>query len=317
MATFDRRAIPERAVESRWLARDGYPIRRIDWPMPDAQHPRGSILFLPGRGDNYEKYLETLDHWSRKGWKVTASDWRGQAGSGRLGLDKVTGHIDDFGTWIADLAHLWRQWTAETPGPHILAGHSMGGHLVLRAVADGAVTPDALILSAPMLGFRQILPDVIMHAAARLMASLGDRLRPAWKWSEKPGELPANRVNLLTHDPDRYEDEIWWREHRPELVMGPGSWGWVERGFASVRGMNRPGVLEAVQTPVYVVATDSDRLVDFGSIKRAVKRLPHAEMLCFGEEAYHEVLREVDAVRDKALAGIDDFLDRTFPPQDM
>jgi lysophospholipase len=32
----------------------------------------------------------------------------------------------------------------------------------------------------------------------------------------------------------------------------------------------------------------------------------------FGEEAYHEVLREADPVRDRALAAVDDFLDRVL-----
>ena len=63
-------------------------------------------MFLPGRGDFYEKYLETLEQWSNQGWVVTAADWRGQAGSGRLGADKVTGHIGDYAQWIGDLAAL-------------------------------------------------------------------------------------------------------------------------------------------------------------------------------------------------------------------
>ena len=46
----------------------------------------------------------------------------------RLGSDAVTGHIDDFSTWVDDLAALWADWRAATPGPHVLAGHSMGGH---------------------------------------------------------------------------------------------------------------------------------------------------------------------------------------------
>jgi lysophospholipase len=41
--------------------------------------------------------------------------------------------------------------------------------------------------------------------------------------------------------------------------------------------------------------------------------LPHAEILWFGPEARHEILREVDPVRDRALAAIDDFLDRLVP----
>jgi lysophospholipase len=162
---------------------------------------KGSILFLPGRGDCYEKYLETLDHWAREGWKVTAADWRGQAGSGRLGADKVTGHIGDFHIWVDDLALLWQQWAAATPGPHVLAAHSMGGQLALLAVARKQVVPDGLILSAPMLGFHpEWVPRPVLHLAAKLMAGLGDPRRPAWKWSEKPGEVPAGRALLLTHD---------------------------------------------------------------------------------------------------------------------
>lgn len=306
----DRRAIPAHATESRWQAEDGWPIRRIDWPVPDS--PRGSILFLPGRGDAYEKYLETLEEWSQAGWAVTASDWRGQAGSGRLGKDAVTGHVDDFGTWVDDLALLWRQWQAERPGPHVLVGHSMGGHLVLRALAEQRVDPAAVVLSAPMLGFYgTVLPVGVMHVAARMIGALGDRARPAWKWSEKPGEAPASRIALLTHDAERYGDELWWREARPELVMGPGSWGWVERAYASMRSLYRPGVLEAITTPVLLLAAENDKLVEMKAIRQTAARLPRGELVRFGAESRHEILREADPVRDRAMAAVADFLART------
>lgn len=308
--TIDRRAIPDRATEGHWLAADGWKVRRIDWPTPVPA--RGSILFLPGRGDCYEKYLETLEEWSRAGWAVTASDWRGQAGSGRLGHDPVTGHIADFDIWVDDLALFWSRWKAERPGPHVLAGHSMGGHLVLRALAEGRVDPDAMILSAPMLGFAgTVLPTGLMHAAARLMKGLGDPARPAWKWSEKPGQTPASRINLLTHDRDRYEDELWWRDSRPELVMGPGSWGWVERAYASMRSLYRPGVLESVKTPVLLLSAENDRLVAASAIEQAARRLPAGELVRFGAEARHEILREADPVRNRAMAAVAEFLERT------
>lgn len=306
----DRRAIPPGAVESHWHAADGHAVRRIDWDVP-AGKARGALLFLPGRGDFYEKYLETLAHWHALGWRVTAADWRGQAGSGRLGMDGVTGHIDDFSTWVADLAAFWRDWRTQTPGPHVLAGHSMGGHLVLRAVAEGAVDPDAVLLSAPMLGFTaSVLPDAVMHAAARVMKALGNPARPAWKWSEKPGQPPEGRADLLTHDPDRYADELWWRTARPELVMGPGSWGWVERAYASIRGLFAPGKLESVHKPVLILATDQDQLVGFPAIARAAARLPQAKLVNYGKSASHEILREADPVRDAALAEADAFLGR-------
>jgi len=277
---------------------------------------RGSILFLPGRGDFYEKYLETLEQWHRAGWRVTAADWRGQAGSGRLGKDAVTGHIADFAIWVDDLADLWASWIAETPGPHVLAGHSMGGHLVLRALVDRRVTPDAAVLSAPMTGMNgPALPLLVLHMVARLMCAVGDPLRQAWKWSEKPGELPADRAQLLTHDPDRYADEVWWRNHRPQLVMGPASWRWVERAYASWRRIEQPGALEAVAVPVLFLSTSADKLVSHPANLRAASRLPGGELVAFGPEARHEILREVDAVRDKAMAAIGDFLDRMAPAQ--
>lgn len=311
--SFDRRAIPRSARESQWALADGHEVRRIDWPGNTAM-PRGSILFMPGRGDFYEKYLETLDQWHGAGWRVTAADWRGQAGSGRLGNDMVTGHIDDFSTWTGDLAHMWRQWSAETPGPHVLIGHSMGGHLIVRALVDGRVQPDAAVLSAPMLGMNgPPLPLAFLHGVAAMMTRLGDPMRQAWKWSEKPGELPAGRANLLTHDAERYADEAWWREARPELAMGPASWGWVERAYASWRALEAPGILEKVEVPVLIVSTSSDKLVSHAANKRAALRLPKGKLVAFGEEAHHEILREVDSVRDRAMAEIAAFLDEAAP----
>ncbi|WP_379922303.1 alpha/beta fold hydrolase [Erythrobacter sp. R86502] len=308
----DRRSIPAEASETIWTAADGHAVRRIDWPATAGD--RGSILFLPGRGDFYEKYLETLEEWHRAGWRVTAADWRGQAGSGRLGNDPVTGHVADFGIWVDDLEHLWNQWIRETPGPHVLAAHSMGGHIALRALAEQRFRPDAVVLSAPMTGMNgPQLPLPVLHAAARIMCRFGDPLRPAWKWSEKPGELPTARADLLTHDPVRYADEQWWRQTRPELVMGPASWRWVERAYASWRMLDAPGTLEAVDVPVLMVSTRTDRLVSHAANCQAASRLPQGELLALGEESHHEVLREVDAVREPIMAAIAAFLDRAAP----
>jgi lysophospholipase len=156
------------------------------------------------------------------------------------------------------------------------------------------------------------LPRLVKRVVAGVQCRLGDPRRPAWKWSEKPGEVPAGRARLLTHDSDRYADELWWRQQRRELVMGPGSWGWVRAGLDAIASLDRPGVLESVAVPVLLLAPRTDALVSAPAIVRAAARLPQAELVSFGPEAHHEVLREVDPVRDRALAAIDDFLDRTL-----
>lgn len=312
---FDRRAISPGAREWPWAAPDGFSVRRLEWPDPDGD-ARGSLLFMPGRGDAYEKYLETFEHWRQQGWRVSSADWRGQAGSGRLGNDAVAGHVDDFALWIDDFAALWRDWATGRAGPLVLVGHSMGGHLALRAVAERCLDPmpDALVLSAPMLDvLPELVPLSIRQALARAMCVIGDPRRLAWKWSERPGEVPAFRQGLLTHDDERYADELHWRRARPELAMGPGSWGWVKASLASIRRLEGRGVLESVDLPVHVVATTVDRLVGVRAIRRAVARLPRVDAHWFGDEAAHEILREVDAVRDRALEGIDRFLESIAP----
>lgn len=310
-AAFDRRAIPAEAVEGHWTAPDGHLLRRIDWA---AASPRGSVLFLGGRADFYEKYLEAFAHWQGRGWSVTSFDWRGQGGSGRLGRDPYTGHIDDYATWVADLAAFWRDWRAAVPGPHFVIGHSMGGHLALRAAAEGAIDPARLVLCAPMLGLRDAnVPDGLLHWIAKLMCRIGDPRRPAWKWSERPGQPPDSRGALLTHDPERYADELWWRAARPEVVMGPGSWRWVERAYASIRWLAKGQVLARVSQPVLILATDHDQLVSFKAIARAARRLPHCTLVRFGAEARHEILREADPVRLTALARIDSFIEDARP----
>lgn len=315
LASPARRAIPPQAVESRWALPDGHPLRRIDWPAPaSGATPRGSILFMPGRGDSYEKWLETLDGWHREGWQVTAADWRGQSGSGRLGKDATTGHVADFAVWIADYAALFADWVASTPGPHVAVGHSMGGHLVLRAVAEGVVRPDAVVLSAPMLGIHPAwIPARVLQPVARAIVSLGDPSRPAWKGGEKPGAMPRARSLLLTHDDSRYDDEEWWRQTRPAIAMGPASWGWVERALASIRVIEQPGLLEAVAVPTLLLGTSIDGLVSWSAIRRAAARLPQGELVAFGPECRHEILREVDPVRTRALDAIGDFLNRVAP----
>ncbi len=307
--TIDRRAIPDDATETTWQAADGWPLRRID--LMATGQPRGSILFMPGRGDIYEKYIETLVHWQAHGWNVTAADWRGQGGSGRMSDHRYVGHIEDFTLWIDDISAFWSDWKASLPGPHIAVGHSMGGHLIARAIIERRIDPVAAVLSAPMLGLKGLgLPVSFGHMVTRMMRGLGKPERPAWKVSEKPASPLAIRQTLLTHDNDRYADELHWWGQRPELVMGPASWHWVERAYESTRKINAPGGWESVPMPMLLIGTSADQLVDNKATMAAAARIPDAQMLSFGREARHEVLREADPIRDKVLQTIDEFLAR-------
>jgi lysophospholipase len=307
---FDRRAIPASARVTQWQAPDGWPLRRFDWPAAAGTPPRGSILFQTGRGDLFEKYLETFDHWHRQGWSVTAFDWRGQGGSARLTPRAHCGHIERFEHYIDDLAAFHAAWIRETPGPHVLMGHSMGGHLVLRGLVERRVRPDAAVLIAPMLGLHSPLGQG--ERLARLLGGLGDPSRPAWKGNEKP-YTTETRENLLTNDRARYEDELWWQQHAPALVTGPPSWRWVIEAFRSTRELRADPRLATMDVPLLLLVAERDGLVSAKAALATVGRLPDAQILRFGKESAHEILREADPVRDRALAEIDGFLAARAP----
>lgn len=286
-------------------------MRVLDWPA-QADTPRGSILFQGGRGDVAEKYLESLAHWHAQGWHVASFDWRGQGGSGRCTDAGNCGHIDDYGRYVGDLRAFHADWHASTPGPHVVMGHSMGGHLVLRALAEGVIRPDAAVLVAPMLGFRRGVFGPFAERAAQLLGGLGDTARPAWKGNEKP-YTTTTRNTLLTHDAARYSDEIWWQMHQPALMTGPPSWRWVIEGFKSMRALAADPRLGNIVAPVLMLVATRDGLVDPRAALRLAPRIRDCRVVTFGRESAHEILREVDAVRDRALSEIDAFLTERVP----
>lgn len=308
-----RRDMAAESRLSRWVAPDGWSHRRFDWPHPES---RGRILVQGGRADIIEKYLETIAHLHGQRWSVTAFDWRGQGGSGRLGADPHVGHAASFDPWVADLTAFWQAWRSEgkgegqdeDAGPAMLLAHSMGGHLALRAMLDGGVDPDAAVLVAPMVGVRSPLGAGAGLRVARLMTRLGDPARGAWRVRDD-AKSAGHRERLLTHSRDRYADEAVWYARDPSLLLGPPSWAWVLEAFVSGARLQADPRLATLTTPILMLVADADGLVDSGAAVRLAGRLPNAELVRFGPESAHEILREDDAVRLRAYGLIDAFLD--------
>ncbi|HEU0097409.1 MAG TPA: alpha/beta hydrolase [Allosphingosinicella sp.] len=306
---FDRRSIPTDARFGEWKAADGWTCRTLEWRREEGAAARGSLLFAGGRGDFIEKYLEAYEHWDRLGWNVTAFDWRGQGASQG---DRPGGHLDSFETLVGDLAGLIRAWRAASPGPHAAVAHSMGGHVLLRTLADRRASVDAAVLVAPMLMINSgPMPPFAAQWLASTASMFGWSGQPAWQPPPVPQPAGSIRQACLTGCRERYSDELWWWEKQPSFNLGAPSWGWLKAAFASCAALT-PARLAGVEVPVLLIGTERDRLVSAAAIRRAAGQLPEAEMLMF-DDAAHEILREEDAVRLKALAAIDSFLDRRAP----
>ncbi|WP_425228106.1 alpha/beta fold hydrolase [Sphingomonas sp.] len=296
--------LPAAARLSRWRALDGWEHRRFDWA---AEPVRGSVLLQGGRADVIEKYLDLAAHLHDRGWTVTSFDWRGQGGSGRLGIGDA-GHVAGFAAFEDDLAAFWDAWAQEAPGPHVVVAHSMGAHLVLRALAAGRIAPAAVVLSAPMVQVRSPLGQRGGFAFARWMCRTGAPRRAAWAMPDHPAAV-EQRLRRLTVDTARGQDGRWW-EADGALRLGAPSWGWVAQAFLSGAALLRDGRLATVVTPILFLVPEHDQLVDPRAALKIAARMPTAEVVRFGPESGHEVLREGAAVRDRAFAAIDRLLER-------
>ena len=294
-----------------WSASDGWPVKRLKLAARDGGGAeKGALLFLGGRGDHMQKYSETLEYWAETGWAVESFDWRGQGGSGRFGKDRLTGHIDDFSCWLDDLEAYCRDWLARTAGPHVIVSHSMGGHILLRALVERRVNIDAAVLVAPMIGIRASgLPGMVARAIAGAVCAAGYSCWPLWPSRLYGPGVERHMRRALTHSERRITQEIAFRRKHGDLIVDAPSWGWLKAAYRSIGLLEHAGGIEKVTAPVLILATHGDRLVSMSAIMGVARRLPDARIHCYGRSVAHEILREVDHVRDDALDRIDSFFD--------
>ncbi|WP_114951974.1 alpha/beta fold hydrolase [Sphingosinicella terrae] len=301
-----RRTHPPDAVFAAWPARDGWPLRRMDWSQPAGSRARGSLLFANGRGDFIEKYLEACAHWHDAGWNVTAFDWRGQ---GLSRSDDRRRRPRSFQPMVRDLGDLVADWRGGSPGPHVAVAHSMGGHLLLRLLVDQRRSLDAAVLVAPMIRVNSApLPERFAPLITEMMCLGRRHERLVWKVDPTSTGAASRRERHLTRSPERYADELWWWDREPRLRMGGVTWGWLRAAYRSA-GRFTVERLARVRTPILLIGSDRDRLVSAAAIRRAAADLPDAELHMYPDAA-HEILREADPVRLDALARIDAFFGR-------
>jgi lysophospholipase len=300
-----------RCVRPDWLE-IGYRAAADSWPLrsfhvePLADVPRrGSLLFQTGRADFFEKYLESFEHWRKAGWSIDGFDWRGQGGSGRLVGDEHAGHGAPYDTMLTDLDGFAADWLHHTSAPHMMIGHSMGAHVILRWLSEFSPQIDGAVLIAPMLGLNSApVPEWLAKKIARAAIRFGLAEKPAWKESASGN---GHRQRNLTHSLERFQQEMRWRTQEPMLDVGPPTWGWLADSWRSIATLQAPDAMERITVPLLILYASQDRLVKASAVLRTAQRLAAAQVRC-SSEAAHELLREADLLRSWALKEIDDFL---------
>ena len=259
--------------------------------------PRGTILLLTGRGEFIEKYAtEIVGELLDRGFAVIALDWRGQGLSDRQLADRDKGHIDNFTTYMADLRLFIEQVVLPQASRPVLGlCHSMGGHILLRHLAEHGSEPlsGALIVS-PMTALQR---EAFLRSVLMLMPEMpvvDDR----YLFGTGPFIFLAREFasNHVTHDELRYRFTEQWFKADPRLSLGGPTIGWARQAVRSMSAAMAPGYLAGIDIPLLLMSAGEDQLIDISSHAPLVARLKNAEHVTVAG-AKHEIMMETDPLR--------------------
>lgn len=189
--------------------RDGLELHLRHWPLPAGHRPRGQVVLVHGLGEHIGRYVHVAAMLNAAGWDVTGYDQRGHGRSPgpRGGLAQGDDLLWDLAALVDHLRH------QHPDQPLVLLGHSMGGLLVGRFVAEqaqpagapraGWARPvDALVMSSPALdpGMNALQKQLLgLMGAVAPNTAVGNGLDPAWV-SRDAAVVAAYKADPMVHD---------------------------------------------------------------------------------------------------------------------
>lgn len=282
---------------------------------------RGTVLAVPGRREFIEKKYTELSPLLDRGFRLVVVELRNQGLSSRIlsGDKRQRDHIDNFDTHLNDLRTFFAQNVQPdlTPSEPLIAhGHSMGGHLILRWLAEDRPAASAAFVTAPMLAIGNI--------PTHLFSQIGHSIAHAISWmrafhygteyafpseqdfgSGKHDLVFAN--NPLTQDPKRFPIIKDYFEAHPEMAVGGVTSGWLLAALRSMEKTHSREYMSRIDVPVLALSGKDDRVTPAAEINRYMNSISRARTHTIAQ-ARHDLLNEIDPVRNEAWQRIDGFL---------
>src|SRR6201996_7704140 len=301
--------VPENAVSGTIKTSDGAELRFARWAPPANR--KGTVCVFAGRGEQIEKYFETVRDLRDRGFAVAMVDWRGQGHSSRRLRDPRKGYVRTFSDFEIDAETFVQQvMLPDWPPPYFALAHSMGGAVMLRIARAGKRWFDRMVLTAPMIdlpGHRTGLPATLLLRILRLAGQGGhyvpggsDRLVGADNFVNNP----------LTSDPVRYARNAAILEEDPTLGIAAPTVAWADTAFTAMRGFRAANYPLEIPQPILMLAASNDQVVSTPAIEEFAYHLRAGSHLVIAG-AKHEILQEQDRYRSQFWAAFDAFVPGT------
>lgn len=274
-------------LEDRFVAADGVelPLRR--W-MPEDP-PKAVILALHGFNDYSDAFLDPGRYWAERGIAAYAFDQRGFGEAPHRGLWPGTEAL------IADLREVSLALRRRHPQtPLFLLGDSMGGAVVLTAMAAEPPPVDGVILVAPAVWARHTM-NPIQRGALWLAAHTVPWLKVSGRGLRIRASDNVEMLRALGEDP------LVIKESRIDALYGLANL--MDEAMESASGL---------PVPALVLYGDNDEVIPAAPTHELLRRLPGASAprwrAAFYEKGFHMLLRDLQAevVLEDIIAWIED-----------
>ena len=301
--------VPEDVVSGTIKTPDGAEIRFARWAPPAGR--KGTVCVFTGRGEQIEKYFETVRDLRDRGFAVAMIDWRGQGHSSRQLRDPRKGYVRNFSEYEIDVETFVQQVVLpDCPPPHFALAHSMGGAVMLRIARAGKRWFDRIVLSAPMIdlpGRTTSFPTRTLLRTLRLMGQ-GGRYVPGG--SAKLTGIESFVNNRLTSDPVRYARNAAILEEDPTLGIASPTVAWADSAFRAMQAFRAYDYPSRIRQPILMLAASNDTVVSTPAIEEFAYHLRAGSHLVI-PGAKHELLHEQDRYRAQFWAAFDAFVPGT------
>ncbi len=289
-----------------WLkTKDGITLRTAYWRPPSIENGK-IIVVMQGRTEFIERYAETTGELLKRGFHVIVFDWRGQGGSERLLPNPRKGHVERFDDYKADLQAVIALMMDRFNGlERVALAHSMGGAVLLGALAHDDALFERCVLSAPMIGLSMVRRPKLAHFAARLLVGFG--LAHSYVPGGTDGATFPYEDNPLTQDQHRHGIAGKVFKIAPDLAIGSPTIGWTATSFNAMAELQKPSTAERIKTPILIAAGPEDRITSTVHAQAFAKNLPNGQFLAM-EGAEHEVLLEIEPIRQAFWKAFDQFI---------
>ncbi|MDD3029050.1 MAG: alpha/beta hydrolase [Alphaproteobacteria bacterium] len=275
---------------------------------------KGTILVVPGARECIEKkMIEVGKPLFDRGFRVIIVEPRGQGLSSRFFKDgpfRQRDHVADFVSHLDDLRQFFEGVVRPaTTGPLFVHGHSLGGHILLRWLAEDRPDVAGAFLTAPMVALSGMAAYMAGYGVSwTCVHLLGMETRYAPMQHDFGGDDLIFQNNPLTSDEDRFHFQERLFDAHPSLKTGGVTWGWLLAAVRSMNTMHTWPYLARIDHPVLTLTGDQDPITPPAEIAPFLNMIPrvYADVI---SGARHDVLNETEPLRRQAWERIDAFLD--------